>query len=319
MANKLDDFVIDPIDNAIVKYIGNDKEVQIPNGIERIWDMAFKDAAIEQVRLPDSLKQISKGAFADCIQLKNVYFTKNSNLVYIGEGAFWGCTALEKFTSATATYTKDSIFPTKLEMIDANAFKGCSSLLCVILPNSLRSMEHSVFSHCTGLETVSWQLSKLDKIPQWTFFNCQNLKNIFLPNQIKYFGHNCFCNCYSLKKIYLPSDLEMIGDKAFRGCTMLTGVTLPPTVSSIGENAFENCDKLRYCVVSSEDPLFCIRNKAFRGCVSLERVTFNNDDQAEILDKVSDIFIDCKMLHTFKFPGFSFKRVGNAWGLEPNI
>ena len=63
-----------------VNYIGisafkdciNLKKVEIPEGIQKIYAAAFAETAVEEIRLPNSLKYLGFGAFSGCKKLKKV-------------------------------------------------------------------------------------------------------------------------------------------------------------------------------------------------------------------------------------------------------
>ena len=82
------DFIIS--EDILYKYVGNSKEVIIPEKIKIIYKEAFADnESIEKILMPDELEIIEDSAFARCVNLKSVMF--NKQLKCIGEHAFIGC------------------------------------------------------------------------------------------------------------------------------------------------------------------------------------------------------------------------------------
>ena len=65
----------------------------------------------------------------------------------------------------------------QLEMIDNSAFSYCSSLLSIMLPESLK------------------------KINEYAFSNCYQLGKILIPHSIEKIGHFAFSNCYKLSSV----------------------------------------------------------------------------------------------------------------------
>ena len=47
--------------------------VEIPNGVEHIGEWCFCGSGLEEITLPNTLKEISKNAFASCDNLKIVW------------------------------------------------------------------------------------------------------------------------------------------------------------------------------------------------------------------------------------------------------
>lgn len=138
----------------IRKYMGNGKEVTVPETIEGktviyIGINAFcptvpyrnsnknvvysnpDSVNIESVKLPDSISQIRAGAFDGCENLKSINMPEN--LSSIGEEAFLNCSSLE------------SLEFSNLRSIDINAFKGCSSLENLEFSNQLSSIGGGAF------------------------------------------------------------------------------------------------------------------------------------------------------------------------------
>ena len=78
----------------ISKYIGNDKNVIVPQQIEsktvKIIDVgAFSDCTAESIVIPEGVEEIQYNAFCDCPNLKNISLPES--LKAIGWGAFISC------------------------------------------------------------------------------------------------------------------------------------------------------------------------------------------------------------------------------------
>ena len=57
-------------EGVLIKYLGTDPEIRIPEGIHTIGEGALKGmASLQKVMLPSSLKQIDNSAFKGCRQL----------------------------------------------------------------------------------------------------------------------------------------------------------------------------------------------------------------------------------------------------------
>lgn len=65
--------------------------------------------------------------------------------------------------------------------------------------------------------------SKLIDIGESAFKNCNNLKNISLPEGLKCIGNSCFYKC-DLNKIVIPNSVMVMGDDAFAFCAGLKKV-----------------------------------------------------------------------------------------------
>lgn len=100
---------------VLVKYLGHDKIVHIPDGITEIADYAFKEgySGCEEIHLPDSLKIIGCGAFIRCNTLRRIV---GPGVEMIHHSAFFSAEQLE--------YAE---FP-KLKIYVNDAFFRCPSL-----------------------------------------------------------------------------------------------------------------------------------------------------------------------------------------------
>ena len=79
-----------------------------------------------------------------------------------------------------------------------------------------------------------------------SFYDCDELTIVFLPNTVKTIGDCAFEDCGALRGIYIPESTASVGSNAFYGCGALESVFVPQTVERIGSNAFSGCSSLRY-------------------------------------------------------------------------
>ena len=100
------------------------------------------------------------------------------------------------------------------------AFKGCSSLKSITIPDSVTSIGYSAFEGCSSLTSIT------------------------IPNSVTSIGWYAFAGCSRLKSITIPNSVTSIGWYAFWGCSSLTSITIPDSVTSIGWHAFEDCSSL---------------------------------------------------------------------------
>lgn len=59
------------------------------------------------------------------------------------------------------------------------------------------------------------------QIKYLTFYNCENLKEILLPESLVKIDESVFDECSNLKEIEIPKNVEKLSDDLFSGCTSL--------------------------------------------------------------------------------------------------
>ena len=211
--------------------------ITIPDSVTSIGNAAFSGCkGLTSITIPGSVTSIGSDAFSGCKGLTSV--TIGESVTSIGGGAFSGCTGLtsiivvegnSKYHSAgnclieTATKTllsgcKTSEIPSdgSVTSIGDDAFRNCTGLSSITIPDSVTSIGNSAFSGCTGLTSIT------------------------IPGSVTSIGSDAFYNCTGLTSITIHDSVTSIGNWAFSDCTGLTSVTIGNSVTNIGKDAFYN-------------------------------------------------------------------------------
>ena len=136
--------------------------------------------------------------------------------------------------------------------IGASAFKDCSGITSVTIPEGVTKIGNQAFVNCSSLENVSVPSSATT----WgttVFRKCTNLKNINIPTGLKTLGGATFYGCSNLTEIILPEGMTSIGASSFRDCVSLARVEIPHSVSLINTYAFMNCAGLETVVYRGDE------------------------------------------------------------------
>ena len=166
-------------------------------------------------------------------------------VISIGGCAFRDCSSL---TSVT--------IPNSVTTIECDAFENCSSLTSVTIPNSVTSIGNSAFRDCSSLTSVTIPNS-VTTIGGSTFYNCTGLTSITIPNSVTTIGDCAFMGCSSLTSVAIPNSVTTIECDAFENCSSLTSVTIPNSVTTIGNYAFNCCSSLKSIDVATNNPNYC--------------------------------------------------------------
>ncbi len=190
---------------------------------------------------------------------ESVTYNGNSySVTSIGDEAFRKCSSL---TSVE--------LPNSVTSIGVSAFRKCSSLTSVVIPNSVTSIGESAFRDCSSLTSVEIPNS-VTSIGDYAFYNCSSLTSVELPNRVTSIGNYVFSGCSSLTSVELPNSVTSIGKCAFSNCLSLTSVEIGNSVTSIGDYAFYGCSGLTSVELGKS--VETIGQKAFSGCKNLKKL-----------------------------------------------
>ena len=177
----------------------------------------------------------------------------------IGNRAFKSCSNMESVT-----------IPEGVTSIAESAFYGCSSLTSVTIPEGVTSIGESAFAGCTSLTSVTIP-EGVTSIGMNAFALCKGLTSVTIPSSVASIGVHSFYGCSGLTSVTIPEGVMTIGEEAFESCSSLTSVTIPSSVTSIGSSAFSLCFNLTSVTIS--EGVQSIGSYAFSTCYNLTSVT----------------------------------------------
>ena len=144
-------------------------------------------------------------------------------------------------TDCDAKITK-AVIPATIEGINVTsigdwAFRDCTSLTSVDIPDTVTSIGNLAFFDCASLTSVTIPNS-VTSIGNSAFSGCGSLTNVTIGNGVTSIGDEAFCYCSSLTSVDIPDSVTSIGRAAFSRCGSLNSVTIGNGVTSIGDSAF---------------------------------------------------------------------------------
>ena len=160
------------------------------------------------------------------------------------------------------------------------AFRQCSNLEFVILPDTLITIGQEAFNGCSKLKSINF-VNSIEIIEKYAFLSCKNLKidNLSLPN-LKSLGNGAFGFCEKLINVEDLGSITTIlatngsnSSKTFVACKGLKKVKIPQTVTTLGttDSPFYGCNALEQVIIYAETPPSCGANAIF-STVSLKAI-----------------------------------------------
>lgn len=226
--------------------------VDIAEGNTRLSDGMFVACTgLTYVNLPDTIEYIGVSFAGNIPFLQNII--ENQNGIYTTES---GTKYLLKAQNVATTFDLEPY-----SAIAGQAFRDCTTLKNIIIPDNIKNITTGTFSGCTSLESVEVG-NGVEILSLSAFADCTNLVDVELGNNIIVLtGTIRDCPWYENQNgITLSKDgstkyvikvdttqttfdlsgVRAIARAAFSSCDSLTSITIPSNVIGIGTNAFNS-------------------------------------------------------------------------------
>ena len=261
----------------------------------------------------------SIGVYAEDFEVDGIYYNITSSTDKTVGVTFRG----GKYNSYDNEYTGSIVIPDSVTYqgvtysvtgIRTDAFRDCTGLTEITIPNNVTGIGGSAFERCSGLTTVNFNAENCTTMGSFwypVFGGCNNLKILNIGESVKTIPDYAFYGCTGLKEVIIPNSVTKIGVYAFRNCSGLTSVTIPNSVTSIGEEAFRDCTGLTILNYNAVN-ISTMGTNIFANCNNLATLTIG-----ESVAKLSHyIFSDCKSLTTLNYNAENCYSIG--WYVFPS-
>ena len=258
--------------------------ITIPNNVTKIGDFAFDSCtSLTDIKIPNSVTEIGRFAFYNCTDLRNFIVDDDNQDFSSIDGVLYNKDKTTLIQYPCGNTRTDYIVPDSVKEIGHSAFKGCTNILSITIPDNVETIgggsgigsggggffAGGVFSDCTNLTSVTLP-SNLKAISTSLFSNCSKLKNIIIPDKVTYIGSDAFAYCSSLESIKIPESVTYIGFDVFQQCNSLKSLAILGDIDDISE-IFSGIDGLKDLTIGEK--IKKLSFKDVRKCTSLEKLT----------------------------------------------
>lgn len=181
-----------------------------------------------------------------------------STVTYIGNSAFRGCSQLSEI-----------VIPDGVVSIGQYAFSA-SGLVSVDIPDSVTTLDRGAFERCSRLTEISIG-SGITELPLDVFASCYSLTSVTIPGTVETINGS-FHDSRNIRDITMGDGVKRIEGNAFANLPHITSIEIPDSVTYIGP-AFSGCTGIES--VAIPDSVVEMEG-TFSGCTSLKEVSFGS-------------------------------------------
>eukprot|EP00980_Cylindrotheca_fusiformis_P027311 scaffold19863_cov136-Cylindrotheca_fusiformis.AAC.1 len=237
-----------------------------------------------------AMLKIHQWAFRSCKSLRKIVICSVSTK--LGKGAFRGCSGLVSVELPDGLQAIETLpsgyLPVGLLEIGAGSFQNCDSIETLPIPSTVFSIGSRAFRNCSRLKYLKMP-PILERIERELCYGCERLEFIEIPATVKEIHELAFCSCPSMLHIRIPPSVNSIHHDAFLHCSELISFEIRDDVS------FDINLSKSLSLVDVAGPILNGRmysNEDFLHNSKLSRVF---DNEADLLHKLKHRFDNCPL------------------------
>ncbi len=166
-------------------------------------------------------------------------------------------------------------FAEKVTTIGDEAFRGCTNIFNLSLPNSVAKIGKRAFYDCKNMECLTFG-EGLTRCEEMAFDGCINLLYMHIPSIYNwcrisfesptsnplYYTQSFMIDGERVRNMNILPAIQHISDYAFYNNSYLTSVNIPASLQTVGKKAFYGCDGIEkvdiksisaWCAIEFED------------------------------------------------------------------
>ncbi len=202
----------------------------------------YNELGLEDIVLPDSVKQIGANAFTGTAAHYNFMDEslaagdESNKFKIVGDGILLWAYVAQGQTSL--------VIPDGVKYIASNACAGWDNAVVYTDFEATAETELIKVKHRLTYNIESITIPEgVTNIGENAFIRMTNIDAIVLPDSLETIGASAFCMCGDVTSVTFGKNLTSIGANAF-GYALFDKIELPSGLKSIGAGAFSNCSRL---------------------------------------------------------------------------
>lgn len=207
---------------ALVKYIGTETDVTIPEKIDDLPVTTINSKAfntntednkivVKKVTIPASVQYIHSHAFYGCMDLEQITVADANTAFTAVDGVLFNKDKSKMYGFPIKSGKTEYAIPDGVTELHGSQFAFCTSLTKITIPSTVTLLGDYVFHGCTGLTEIAFP-EGVKEVGSFLFLGCDNLATVTLPKTDIEGIDNALNGCESIKTIkgYSGSDAENV-------------------------------------------------------------------------------------------------------------
>lgn len=128
------------------------------------------------------------------------------------------------------------ILPEAVSYIGPSAFAGCTAMTRITIPKKLSTIAGNAYDGCTAINTVIYNAENLSTA--YGIWPNDGVTEVTINEGVRVLPRNIFKGA-KMTSVTLPQSLRYIGESSLAYCSELTEIVVPDSVTKIGYGAFQ--------------------------------------------------------------------------------
>lgn len=199
--------------------------------------------------------------------------------VQVGKGDLTTSQAINKTQKGVITIPEE-VNGYTVTSIGKYAFRNCSGLTEISIPESITTIGNSAFQHCSGLTDFVIPES-VEMIGDRAFMGCSGIDEFEIPENVVSIGELAFCED-KITDFCIPDNVLEIGRKCFDECVLLRSIEIGAGLTVLPTDLFSGCVALEYVVIPEN--ITTMEKYVFLGCKGLKGIEVHWEYPIDIMN-----------------------------------